>query len=201
MMGTKLTIFTLILMETGLPLFMLPSVYSFKYQQFYSTSVKDRRSRAFNNFLECTAPFPGRSSSEGNYHDKRTFRFVAAPTHRAGLFPIPAALGFRFRRACRRPVLQADEGKSSSDTLHADEGSEESFARDAAWEAFIEDDVLNDKLLQSVRNERAQAAKKAGTAINLWDMYGLFMKQVFLVFQPLAISANFFLSRITRFLK
>ncbi len=98
-------------------------------------------------------------------------------------------------------MLQADEGKSSSDTLHADEGSEESFARDAAWEAFIEDDVLNDKLLQSVRNERAQAAKKAGTAINLWDMYGLFMKQVFLVFQPLAISANFFLSRITRFLK
>jgi hypothetical protein len=112
----------------------------------------------------------------GKYHDLR-FRFVVVPTIKAGVFAKPAVHGFQLRRFGRKTVLQADVGKT--DTLHADEGSEESFARDAAWEAFFEDDTLNDKLLKSVRSERAR--KKAGSTHSLWDMYGLLMKQVFLI--------------------
>ena len=173
-------------MDTGLPLFMLPSVHSFKYSQLAFTSLKSRRSSAPNNVLQCTSAFSGHASSVGKNHDPRT-KFVVCPTPRAGVFAKSAVQGFQFRRIGRNTALYADVSKT--DTLHADEGSEESFARDAAWEAFFEDDALNDKLLQSVRNERAR--KKTGSTISLWDMYGLYMNQVFVNSRPVKFYTIF----------
>ena len=62
-----------------------------------------------------------------------------------------------------------------------DEGFDESFARDAAWQASLQNDSFGERILESIRNERKKASMRASSTISLWDRYGLDMKQVFIV--------------------
>lgn len=82
----------------------------------------------------------------------------------------------RFRKRCGRAVLTECNGKS--DDTSSGEGLDESFARDAAWEASLQDDALDEKILESMKSERKKASKRTTVTISLWDKYGLDMNQV-----------------------